>query len=92
MFYACVAIGMADCTPTVQNYISGVTQEEFAEELLQVTQEWDAENPHHHVYAFRMPRRGEDNYSQRIRVAKEEDYVVDVIGMNGDDWEREQAS
>lgn len=90
-FYACVAVGTADCTPDVQNYIQGSTEEEFRAELQACIQEWEAEWPEFYSYELTMPKAGHDNWSQRVRIAKGDvDVVLDVIGMTADEWFAQQ--
>lgn len=42
-------------------------------------------------YQFRVPREGENNYSQRICISRFSDRVLDVIGMTEDDYRRENG-
>lgn len=96
--YFCIAIGMADCTPNSQDYHCAADSDEMRAIIKTACDEWDAElsgdnspsaSDEFFAYEFKMPREGENNYAQRLRIANDCDWVLDVIGMTADDWARE---
>lgn len=92
--YICIVTGAADFLPDSQEYHACETSQELAETIAAACNAFDdAEREKGsvgaHAYDFRMPREGENNYSQRIRVSRTEDYVLDVIGMTADEYARE---
>lgn len=91
--YFCIATGLADFTPTSQDYHSAETESDFHEILKTASEAWQAEldGEEFYSYEFRMPREGESNYSQRLLIAAGEDYVLDVIGMTAEEFERESG-
>lgn len=98
--YFCIATGMADCTPNDQQFHAAADEAEMREIIANECAEWEKSLPEpgetrgdeFFAYEFRMPREGEDNYSQRLRIAASEDWVLDVIGMTQADFEREDLS
>lgn len=96
--YACIAIGDADFMPDEQFYISAETGEELAEIVAEQCRDWEnslaevyPDSDEFYSYAFRIPRDGEDNYSQRLRSVGMGTRVLDVIGMTQESFERESA-
>lgn len=89
--YFCIAVGMADCAPNAQDYCVAEDEREFQEILDTARAEWIAfqDGTEYRSHEFKMPRNGEDNYSQRLLISMVEDWVLDVIGMTEDDWRRE---
>lgn len=88
--FACIAIGMADCTPNSQTYIEAATALELATLVSDACHEWDEEEEQSgYCYSFRNPGEGESNYSQRLRIARDRDWVLDVIGMTEADFRHE---
>lgn len=97
--YFCLATGMADCTPNDQQYHSAETVDEMRDIIATAMAEWIAEyrdrpsseecGDEFYQYEFRAPRDGEDNWSQRLLIGASEDWVLDVIGMTEDEWNRE---
>ncbi len=99
-YYVCIAIGMAGCQPDDRIYISANSGAELLEAVTLHTSEFDgvwcwggegeqSGDPYRH--AFRMPREGENNWSQRLRIARDADMVLDVIGMTEEEYGRESA-
>ena len=96
--YFCIAVGMADCTPNSQEYFCA-SSAEMPHIIKTACDEWIAEynerptddtrGDEFFQYEFKMPRDGEDNYSQRLLIGGSDDWVLDVIGMTADDWARE---
>ena len=95
MYYACIAIGMADYMPDEQHYISADNPRDFADLIIQYVSdamdEFNEDCGGYYRHTFRMPRPGQDNYSQRLLIGKDSDRVLDVIGMTVEEYEREQA-
>ena len=97
--YFCISEGMADFTPTTQNYYSAENETEFREIIKSACEAWENNLPdadesrgdEFYAYEFRMPREGENNYSQRLRIAASDDFVLDVIGMTESDYQREMG-
>lgn len=96
--YACIAIGDADFLPDEQLYISAETPEELAELVAAQCADWEntlaevyPQSDEFYAYAFRLPRDGENNYSQRLRIAGGGARVLDVIGMTQEEFERESG-
>lgn len=89
--YFCIAVGMADCTPNSQDYRIASDETEFREIVCAACEQWHKDQDHteFRAYEFRMPKEGENNYSQRLLISMAEDWVLDVIGMTSDDWARE---
>lgn len=95
--YACIAHGMADYMPNDQSYIQADTAEELARLVADACRAWEdglpepdeTQGDEFYSYAFRHPREGENNYSQRLRIHASTDWVLDVIGMTADEYERE---
>lgn len=84
MFYACIAIGMADCLPDERIYISGNLREFaslIASNIGDKLEEFEEDCGGYYRHSFHMPREGQDNYTQRILIGKDCDRVLDVIGM-----------
>lgn len=95
MFYACIAIGMADCLPDQQIYVSGNIREfgdAIAAAIGDAAEEFESDCGGYYRHAFRFPRPGQDNWSQRILIGKESDRVLDIIGMTRDEFERESVA
>ncbi len=99
-YYFCIATGMADCTPIDQQFHSAADGAEMREIIALECAEWEKSLPspdstrgdEFYAHEFRIPREGEDNWSQRLRISASEDYVLDVIGMTQADFEREDMS
>jgi hypothetical protein len=94
--YFCIAIGDADFMPNSQEYHSAENESEMREIIAGACAEWerqrmDCDSDEFYSHAFRMPRDGEDNYSQRLRIAEGGGDVLDVIGMTHESFERESA-
>lgn len=99
--YFCIATGTADFSPTSQDYHTVETESEFREIVKSACDEWAseyAERPtdetrgdEYYRHEFRMPRAGEDNYSQRLMIGASDDWVLDVIGMTAEEFERESG-
>jgi hypothetical protein len=96
--YACIAIGDADFLPDEQLYISAETPQELAELVAEQCADWERtladvypQSDEFYAYEFRLPNEGENNYSQRLRIAGGGARVLDVIGMTQDEFERESA-
>jgi len=95
--YFCIATGMADFSPATQDYYSADSEEEFREIVKAACASWETNLPEaddtrgdeFYSYEFKMPRDGENNYSQRLRIDASSDYVLDVIGMTESDYARE---
>lgn len=92
MFYACIAIGQADYLPDEQIYVSapdpyalGVA---IGRHLLAFDdEEAEAGSRPAYRHAFRQPRNEyETNWSQRLRISRDGDRVVDVIGMTAAEY------
>ena len=101
-YYVCIAIGATAflAAPDNQIYISAGSGAELLEAIAVHTSEFDdvwceggegeqSGPPHRH--AFRMPSEGENNWSQRLRIARDADMVLDVIGMTEEEYGRESA-
>lgn len=98
-YFICVATGMADCTPNDQQYHRAETRKELSAIVNQCCAEWVAEysdrptddtrGDEYYRYGFVPPRDGEDNYSQRLLIGGSDDWVLDVIGMTEDEYNRE---
>jgi hypothetical protein len=97
MRYFCIAQGMADCTPDRQDYYAAADANEQREIVAAACAEFDREesegqeNGEPYRYPFHLPLDGVNNYSQRLRISRGPDYVLDVIGMTADEYEREQG-
>lgn len=99
-YYFCISEGMADFTPTTQDYHSAENETEFREIIKSACEQWERNLPEpdetrgdeFYCYEFRMPRDGENNYSQRLRIYASEDFVLDVTGMTKEEFERENAA
>lgn len=97
--YFCIAEGMADFSPTTQEFYAAETESEFREIVKAACEAWENNLPdadetrgdEFYAYEFRMPREGENNYSQRLRIAASDDFVLDVIGMTESDYQREMG-
>jgi hypothetical protein len=102
MYYFCIAHGMADCTPDSQDYYAVASVAELFDTVDNACAEFDREelegqeNGEPYKYNIRtyvpatMPETT-NNWSCRVRVARGTDYVLDVIGMTADEYEREQG-
>jgi hypothetical protein len=98
-YYFCIAEGMADCTPNTQDFYAVETRSEFEHTVKAACEFWEAALPEadetrgdeFYAYEFRLPREGEDNYSQRLRIAASDDFVLDIIGMTESDYQREMG-
>ena len=97
-FYVCFATGLADCTPNDQSYHSFETVEGLRYAVREACEMWEREligdnspsaSEHFYSHEFRAPREGENNWSQRLRIASDCDWVLDVIGMTADEYARE---
>lgn len=96
--YACITIGDADYMPDEQLYISAETPQELAELAAEQCATWEAtladvypKSDEFYAYEFRLPSDGENNYSQRLRIAGGGARVLDVIGMTQEEFERESG-
>lgn len=94
--FFCIAIGDADFMPNEQTYYQAGDDAEFREIIAAACAEWekqreDAASDEFYAYELRVPQEGENNYSQRLRIAEGGGDVLDVIGMTESDWERESA-
>lgn len=95
--YFCISSGMADFTPSTQDFYSAETDAEFQEIVKTACDQWERNLPEpdetrgdeFYCHEFRMPREGENNYSQRLRIAASEDYVLDITGMTEAEYFRE---
>lgn len=91
MYYFCIIEGAADCLPVTQTYHSAATREEMeiivSEAATEFT-EWQREEEGKDVilYKHTLPAPGENNYSFRPVIAKDADWVMDVIGMTAEDY------
>lgn len=92
--FVCIAIGQADFLPDAQDYFAAETAQELQDIIANACRDWESqlEGESFYAYDFRMPRDGENNYSQRLRIsAGDRDFVLDVIGMTQSEYERESA-
>lgn len=95
--YFCIATGQADFLPTSQDYHSAADETEMRAIVAAACEQWEKEMPEaddtrgdeFYSHEFRMPREGENNWSQRLRIDASSDYVLDVIGMTADEYARE---
>lgn len=99
--YVCIAIGKADCLPDDQIYVSADSDTELREAITTHLDEFDSvwceegegeQSGPPRRYDFRMPSLGENNWSQRLRIARDADMVLDVIGMTEDEFRREMGA
>lgn len=105
-FYFCVSTGMADFLPSTQDYYACQTEAEVLEVVESAKAAFkqsesdafyasDRQHPAAghlpHEYVFRMPREGEDNWSQRVMVGRFEDTCLDITGMTFAEFCREQG-
>lgn len=98
-YFFCVAIGAADFSPNVQEYHRAETVAEMCGIIKTSCAEWieeyrnrptdDTRGDEFYQYEFRLPRDGENNWSQRLLIGASDDWVLDVIGMTEDEYERE---
>lgn len=100
MLYVCFADGMADYHPNSQEYESFSNIEEMREAIRARVESFNAdysaeEYPYNyvipeHVYSM-MADRGASSLNWRLCNARNEDRVLDVIGMTEEEFEREAA-
>lgn len=98
-YYFCIAEGMADFTPTTQDFYCVQSESEFRHTVQAACDFWESSLPdpddtrgdEFYAHEFRMPREGENNYSQRLRISASDDFVLDVIGMTESDYQREMG-
>lgn len=91
-YYVCIAVGMADFMPDTQEYHFAENEMELRAIINDACVEFDSqEDSAPYTYDFRMPREGQTNYSQRLRIAKDTGRVLDVIGMTQEEFDRESA-
>jgi hypothetical protein len=96
-FFFCIAIGQADFMPDDQRYHAVETETEFRDIVKNACDQWERDLPEadetqgdeYYVHEFHMPREGEGNYSQRLRIAASTDWSLDVIGMTESEYLRE---
>lgn len=95
-YYVCIAHGLADCTPDSQEYHECSTKRELETTVRKAVREFEREeiegqdNESPYVHEFRAPAdTSVTNWSQRLCIARNSDYVMDVIGMSADEYYRE---
>lgn len=98
-YYFCISEGLADFTPTTQDFYAVETEKEFHEFVKLACEQWERNLPEpnethgdeFYSYEFRMPSEGENNYSQRLRISASDDFVLDITGMTEADYMREMG-
>lgn len=93
-YYICIA----DCTPNNQDYYEARNITELRQIVRDACKAFDEELDAYwpwpdsaHKYAFKDPYgTHENNWSQRVRIARNSDRVLDVIGMTMADYREQQ--
>lgn len=87
-YFVCIADGMADCLPNAQTYVQASSKRALARAVAEACRAFDREEEARpYRYAFRAPASpAVTNWSQRVRIARHDDRVLDVIGMTESDW------
>jgi hypothetical protein len=96
--YARIEIGDADC-PDERLYVSAETALELAGIVAAQCQTWQdtlgevyPQSDEFYAYEFRLPGDGENNYSQRLRIAGGGDRILDVTGLTREEFKQESAT
>lgn len=98
MYYACFADGMADFMPNEQTYFEADTVAELLAAIADECDAFDADEnstPYKHdlpptAIAVLNSEGSADSLNWRVRISRDTDRVLDVIGMTEADYE-EQA-